>query len=219
MFCAMHRAAQGHRAMTAPGKPRQARAIRTRDSVLAAAARVIDRQGLAATRLEEIATEADVTKGALYFHFPSKSEIATAIVEQHHEQCARLALETQNWDLDGVSTLERFINELAMSYQRNAVARAAIRLGIEHERIGAEIREPYADYLGWVQELLVNARDDGTLDSAVDPTTTARIIVGSLFGIQEMSTRLTEFGDLIQRVHEWWSFIRPVLTGPSSQIR
>ena len=34
-----------------------------------------------------------------------------------------------------------------------------------------------------------------------------------------MSTRLTEFGDLIQRVHEWWSFIRPVLTGPSSQIR
>ncbi len=138
------RGAQGHRAMTAtqrpPGKPRQARAIRTRDSVLAAAARVIDRQGLAATRLEEIATEAEVTKGALYFHFPSKSEIATAIVEQHYEQCARLALETQNWDLDGVSTLERFINELAMSYQRNAVARAAIRLGNEHERIGAEIR-------------------------------------------------------------------------------
>ena len=60
--------------MTAPGKPRQARAIRTRDSVLAAAARVIDRQGLAATRLEEIATEAEVTKGALYLAFASKSE-------------------------------------------------------------------------------------------------------------------------------------------------
>ena len=148
-----------------PGKPRQARAVRTRDSVLAAAARVIDRQGSAATRLEEIATEAEVTKGALYFHFPSKSDIATAIVEQHYEQCARLALETQNWGLDGVSTLERFINELAISYQRNAVTRAAIRLGNEYGHIGAEIRAPYADCLGWVRELLTNAREDGTLDS------------------------------------------------------
>ncbi len=66
--------------------------------------------------------------GALYFHFPSKAEIAAAIVDQHLGQCASLVLDTQRWGLDGVATLERFINELTIRYQRDAVTRAGIRL-------------------------------------------------------------------------------------------
>src|SRR5262245_40107714 len=107
-----------------PGRPRQLRALRTREAVVAAAASVFDRQGFAATRLEEIALAADVTKGALYFHFPSKSAIAAAVIDQHHDQCAQLAVHSRNWELDGLSTVERFINELAINYQRDAVTRA-----------------------------------------------------------------------------------------------
>jgi AcrR family transcriptional regulator len=196
--------------------PRQVRALRTREAVLAAAASVFDRHGFAATRLNEIAVEADVTRGALYFHFQSKSEIAASIIEQHHDQCATLALDAQSWGLDGVSTLERFIDELAIRYQRDAVTRAGVKLGNEYRRIGSEVREPYVDCIGWVRGLLDEGRNDGTLDAAVDPTAAARIIVGSVFGILEMSAQLTGCRDAIQRIREWFSFIRPTLTAGSS---
>src|SRR5262249_35958302 len=151
------------------GRSKQARALRTREAVLAAAASVFDRQGFVATRLDDIAAEGDVTKGALYFHFPSKSEIAVAIVAQDLDQCASLVFDTQGWGLDGVSTLERFIDELAIRYQRDAVTRAGIRLANEYRCIGSHVPAPFGDYIGWVRGLLDSARIDGTLDAEVDP--------------------------------------------------
>jgi AcrR family transcriptional regulator len=204
---------------TSDRPPRQERALRTRESVVSAAASVFDRQGFGATRLDEIAAAAGVSKGALYFHFASKSAIAVAIIEHHHARGAKLVLDSQNWGLDGLSTVERFINELAISYQRDTLTRAGIRLGNEYRTIGTEVPVPVADCIGWVGRLLRNARSDGTLDSAVEPTAAARIVVGSFFGIQEMSAQLTNCRDLIQRVHEWWAFIRPALTaGPRDSL-
>lgn len=154
----------------------------------------------------------------MYFHFPSKAEIAAAIVDQHLGQCASLVLDTQRWGLDGVATLERFINELTIRYQRDAVTRAGIRLANEYRRIGSQVRAPFEDCIGWTRGLLDNARTDGTLDAEVDPTAAARIIVGSFFGILEMSAQLTSHPDVIQRVREWWSFIRPTLAAGTSGL-
>src|SRR5215469_5949874 len=99
------------------GRPTQVRALRTRDALLAAAALVFDRLGYSATRLEDVAIEADATKGALYFHFRSKADLANAIVEAQNDRCAALAAESQEWGLNGLETLERFMLELARYYQ------------------------------------------------------------------------------------------------------
>lgn len=195
--------------------PKQARAFGTRESLVSAAASVIDRRGFGGARVSEMAVEAGVSKGALYFHFPSKSAIARAILEQHHDLGIKLALNSHNWGLDGLGTVERFINELAISYQHDPVTRAAVRLGTECREIGVEVPAPISDCIAWVDRLLTSARSDGSLDSAVEPTAAARIVVGSFFGIQEMSAQLTNCRDLVQRVHEWWAFIRPSLAaGP-----
>ncbi|WP_156509801.1 TetR family transcriptional regulator, partial [Rhodococcoides corynebacterioides] len=55
---------------------RQARAEITRDTVLAGAATVFLRLGYANASLSEIISQSQVTKGALYFHFGSKEELA-----------------------------------------------------------------------------------------------------------------------------------------------
>ncbi len=65
---------------------RQARAEITRDSVLAGAADVFLRLGYANASLSEIIAQSNVTKGALYFHFGSKEELARAVVDQGHER-------------------------------------------------------------------------------------------------------------------------------------
>ena len=83
---------------TANGRKKEARKDAARESVkepaketkgqqsraklLAAAARVFVKRGFAQTTIRDIAKEAGVALGALYFHFSSKEEFATAVFEQ-----------------------------------------------------------------------------------------------------------------------------------------
>lgn len=53
----------------------------TRQALLKAAIKVFSRQGYAATRLEDIAEAAKVTRGAVYHHFGGKAELFAEIVE------------------------------------------------------------------------------------------------------------------------------------------
>ncbi len=53
----------------------------TRQALLDAALQVMSRRGYAATRLDDIAAAARVTRGAIYHHFGSKLELFTALIE------------------------------------------------------------------------------------------------------------------------------------------
>jgi len=66
-------------------KPREtqaARSARTRRALLDAARALFAEKGFAATGRDEIAERAGVTRGALYHHFASKTEVAAAVVEE-----------------------------------------------------------------------------------------------------------------------------------------
>src|SRR6185503_7447166 len=64
----------------------QQRAVLTRTRVLTAAAEVFARTGFLAASMNDIVDQAGVTKGAVYFHFPSKEARAVAIVEEQFQQ-------------------------------------------------------------------------------------------------------------------------------------
>jgi TetR/AcrR family acrAB operon transcriptional repressor len=58
----------------------KAEAQATRQAVLDAALTVFSRQGFAAARLEDVAAEAGLTRGAIYWHFPSKAALYQALL-------------------------------------------------------------------------------------------------------------------------------------------
>lgn len=59
---------------------KQDRAIRTRHTILVAAASVFEERGYQAATITDILTTAGVTKGALYFHFQSKEDLAYGVM-------------------------------------------------------------------------------------------------------------------------------------------
>jgi AcrR family transcriptional regulator len=80
---------------TAAGTPREtqvARSARTRGALLLAARVLFAEKGFAATGREEIAERAGVTRGALYHHFASKTELAAAVVEQLESELVDLVV-------------------------------------------------------------------------------------------------------------------------------
>ncbi|AKH70189.1 transcriptional regulator, TetR family [Spongiibacter sp. IMCC21906] len=54
----------------------------TRTSILNAAEWLFSTQGIASTRLIDVANRAEVTRGAIYWHFKNKEEIINAIIDR-----------------------------------------------------------------------------------------------------------------------------------------
>ncbi|MFF4557787.1 TetR family transcriptional regulator [Streptomyces sp. NPDC001422] len=58
---------------------RQERAVRTREALIEAAADLFDRDGQEVTSLAAVTAKAQVSAGALYFHFATKADLADAV--------------------------------------------------------------------------------------------------------------------------------------------
>jgi TetR/AcrR family transcriptional regulator len=86
----------------------------TRLAILEAAVRIFARSGISAATLEDIATEAGVTRGALCWHFHSKDDLLSAIIQHYgphsilHPVVEQIELDLQNGvPLDDETILRR----------------------------------------------------------------------------------------------------------------
>jgi AcrR family transcriptional regulator len=68
-------------------------AQKTYDAILDAAVAHFSQRGVANTSLEDIAESANVTRGAIYWHFKNKGEIFDSIHERFYQPLAALLLE------------------------------------------------------------------------------------------------------------------------------
>ena len=80
---------------------RSARKAQTRARLLEAAAQVYARRGFAGATLEEVASEAGFTKGAVYAHFGSKENLLLALMEEH--LAGQVAEQLELFDRDRVT--------------------------------------------------------------------------------------------------------------------
>jgi AcrR family transcriptional regulator len=113
------------------GRSTQAeRSARTRSALLESAARGLSRHGYANLILEQVASEAGYTRGALYHQFKDKEDLALAVIdwvdETWREEVGRLVEQ----EPDPVAALIILARGHAV-YCRRDVARVAIALRLE----------------------------------------------------------------------------------------
>lgn len=161
---------------------RQERSERTRRNLIRAASAVFDRAGYERATLSAISARAQVTKGALFFHFAAKSDLARAV---QAEACA-----TSDAALVKLARLEAPAFEIATAMAHALVGLletdTTVRAGA---RLAQEIRTPddsslhcHANWLGALNETLGRARIDGSLLPDVDVGTAAALILSMITG-------------------------------------
>lgn len=84
-------------------------AAATRVALLDAALVVVARQGYTATRLDDVAAQARVTRGALYHHFRSKAELLAAAVASRWGELAGEIFGVLDGPQAPLERLERFV--------------------------------------------------------------------------------------------------------------
>jgi AcrR family transcriptional regulator len=194
---------------------RQERAERTRNAILDAAAAVFDEHGFNGASLSDILAKAGVTKGALYFHFSSKEDLAHALVTEQFTVGRSLPTEPP----PGVQTVIDLCHDMANSLRTSVRVRASVRLVIET----GTFADPAPDaYTGWIEKArgyLAAAKERGDLKADLDPAAIARWVVASFTGIQIASQVLSGREDIHERVTEMWRIALPGLVPPRRVAR
>ena len=194
---------------------RQERAEKTRNTILDAAAAVFDEFGFNGASLSDILAKAGVTKGALYFHFSSKEELAHALVTEQFTVGESLPAEPST----GIQTAIDLCHEMANSLRNSVRVRASIRLVIETGTFADPAPDAYTGWIEIVRGYMVAARERGDLKAELDPYVIARWVIASFTGVQISSQVLSGRTDIHDRVTEMWRIALPGLVAPRRVAR
>lgn len=188
----------------------QARASRTRRVILQAAAETFSDRGYAASSLQDIADRQAVSKGALYFHFPSKKALAMAVIREHEERWLALVEELRPRYPRAIRLLLELSWEMARRSRNDVLTRAAIRLQQERNLISPAVPRPFVGWIPQVADLLRQTREQGDLLPGLDPEDIARFIVASFTGFQQLADPVGR-NDPSQCVNTMWRYALPSL--------
>lgn len=161
----------------------QERALRTRARVLAAAAEEFATHGYMGTTLLGVIQRTGMTKGALYGHFSSKEDLATALIEEAGAELVERAAQYAGHGAPALHALRENVLDLARHLRRDASARSALRLAVE---------VPHLDRhgLGLVERIrllltraVTEAQADRRTIGRCPPATIAQLLMSALLGI------------------------------------
>lgn len=208
---------QGHGDRPTPPalpKPRQERAQATQSAIIQAAATVFAERGYARTTLDVVAVEAGVTKGALYFHFSSKRDLANAVIAEETRLTALRAQETLDAGYSVIETMIRLHRNLAAQIVDDAVVAAGVKLTTEELVAQLDISAPYDLWTDLTVDLLRRGVENGELRSGLDPEKLSRFVVGAFVGVNLVSNSLGHGPDLFVRVREMWEILISGIAAP-----
>jgi len=159
----------------------QERAGRTRRALIEAAAAEIDRNGYDRTSLVRICQLAQISMGALTFHFPTKAELADEISALGGQATRAAVGRVSVSELPELQVVVELTLALARLLEGDSRVRSAARLARERP----EVTEPWVgSWLPAVRDLLARADRGGQLRPGTDPSAVAALVVYVMAGVE-----------------------------------
>jgi AcrR family transcriptional regulator len=135
---------------------KNADSAKTREKIISSAARLIIKKGAENTSLSDIARESGISKGTLYYYYPTKSELIFEITNRHMK---RLSEDIIHWvgsmseDLPPEKILQAVYSLLTRASKRGRLHLYLIYDGIAGSDEATErVREIYQDWKNTVKE-------------------------------------------------------------------
>ncbi|MBT3166074.1 TetR/AcrR family transcriptional regulator [Streptomyces sp. Vc74B-19] len=186
---------------------RQVRAEKTRATIITAAADLFDRQGYESTSLSDIVEHARVTKGALYFHFAAKEDLAHAVLELQSTTCRRLARDTASRGRTSLEALMRLTFCVARMSAEDPVLRAGLRLATGGTRPRPPLSHPFTEWLDLVTARLEGAVEESDVHPDVDIDAVAHSLVCFFVGTRVVGRTREDVSRQPRRTAEMWQLL------------
>lgn len=167
------------------GVPARERSSRARENIRAAACRAFAAHGPSATRIADIAREADVSSAIIHYYYKSKDEVLLAALQWANEQTSNRLEELRSQTTDPLELLRRTI-ELAIPSE--GVLRDEYVLWLEtwararlHPRLLAECAAMSESWVSFFERLV----EDGAAAGAFVPVAPAAEIAQRMVSLSD----------------------------------
>ena len=160
----------------------------TRDQILRSAAHQFAQRPYYAVGLDDILAEAQLTKGAMYFHFRSKHALALAIVDEQIIRSDAAIKDLLTRKLSGLETLIDVSYLIAIGDITQDVTRAAFNL---LESVGRTEKLQERLLHGWIEllgEITGRGIREGDIVDPGDPEDIGRLLVSIYMGLRQASS-------------------------------
>jgi TetR/AcrR family acrAB operon transcriptional repressor len=150
-------------------------ALATRELILDAAERVFHQRGVSRTSLQEIAKDAGLTRGAIYWHFENKSELFNAMMERVTlPMMARLTEITQDDEVQPLEKIRRNTGTALRQVAHDPQVRRVFEIAMQKVEYVDEMQDMQTrkisgrnECMDDMQRLLKVAQDQGQIHSDV----------------------------------------------------
>jgi len=175
----------------------------TRRHILDAAARAFAEHGFSGISLNDIVRVSGLTKGAFYFHFPSKEALALAVFRDRQERWVGQTMAAVMRCPRAIDQLEAMLDVGCDIHENDDSARAISRLCQEwssQEDLAPHSRSHLTTWFDITTQLIVRAQEEGDVRPEIDARVTAETICSAFIGIQEVSAAMSGLKDFRARI-------------------
>lgn len=183
----------------------QERARRTRQRILELAAAAFARDGYDGTSLNEVIRESGLTKGAFYFHFSSKKELALAAFRFKQEQIVERLFAEAGEQPDALAALRALLQTRVRLFRADPSLGCVLRLGAELSAQAGPDSE-FARYqeltIETFADLLHRGQRERVVRADLDPRAAGEAIFAAMIGTDRVSRLLSGRSDLERRTEQ-----------------
>jgi AcrR family transcriptional regulator len=157
-----------------------------REQIIDAALRVFARKGVARATNKDIAREAGITPGLIYYYFADKEALLQAVIESRLPLRLFEQLEPEQWDAPPAEFLQAILCQALKIIESEQVI-SLIRTVLSEILHGEEIPLLPGLFLpriiGVLQRYLRLQRERGTVRTEVDPEEMAQVLLSTMIGL------------------------------------
>ncbi|MFB9886205.1 TetR/AcrR family transcriptional regulator [Balneatrix alpica] len=189
----------------------------TRQRIIEVAAELIHRQGYHYTGLQQILTEAGVTKGAFYFHFKDKKALALAVIEHFggfFRQVFAKSLLDQS--LSPWQQLEGFQQQILQLFSAQEVICGCPigNLTLEVAAMDEDMQQHLAAALGRLSNRFAAVISQGQQQQCFITHVPAQSLADFLVNSWQGAVLRVKAEQSLQPLHDWFSSVRMILQPP-----
>jgi TetR/AcrR family transcriptional repressor of nem operon len=194
---------------------KDSRADSARDQIVRAAAHQFAVRPYHLVSLDDILAEAEVTKGAMYFHFRSKYALAVTIIEMYTELAHDTVREQLRLRRSALETLIDISYVMAVLDVTHDTARAGVHLWEAVGRTDDTLQaNRMADWVKTFSAIAARAIDEGDILRSSDPDEISRVVVALYTGIRQ-TTSFHDADALLTTIEKSWCLVLPGFVDPA----
>lgn len=144
----------------------------TRERILDSALNLFSRKGYHDTRMDEIVEESETSKGAIYFHFPSKERLFLALMDQFASLLERRIREAIEQEDEGMQRVRAALTACLDTFGKYRLPAKimlvqAVGLGAIFEKKRLEVNDHFANLIRTYLDEAIKVGDISPVDTEI----------------------------------------------------